>query len=378
MKTPGVYLLTMRLPKARRLTFAGAKRDFPSGYYVYVGSALGGLRGRVRRHVNFNKTPGTRKWHVDALLAVGKIVDIQMVATDDKSVECELAMSVSTWPEAESIDKFGSTDCHCRSHLFRFKSRPFMTPFSSTVMENFDKILKFFEKRYVNHAAFDRDPFETLVSCLLSLRTKDPVTDAAAKRLFREFGGPETFVAASPKRIETLIFPVGMYREKAKRLIQISTLLMEECQGEVPKEIDELTALPGVGRKTANLVRSFAFHLPALCVDTHAHRISNRWGLARTVNPDDTELALRRLLPERHWMELNPYFVQHGQQICHPLRPHCRRCGLSAWCHYRDLLAEEEVRSSISDAPNHPSLKVRPPLASDAPRQSKWLSPFES
>ena len=175
-------------------------------------------------------------------------------------------------------------------------------------------------------------PFEVLVSTLLSLRTKDEVTGEAARRLLDEARTPEAMVALSPKKIEELIYPVGFYPTKAKRLISISRILLDRYGGKVPDSLEALTALPGVGRKTANLVLVEGFKIPAICVDTHVHRISNRIGYVKTKTPDKTELALRKKLPKRHWVRYNELLVAFGQTLCRPVSPFCSRCPVSDMC----------------------------------------------
>jgi endonuclease-3 len=176
-------------------------------------------------------------------------------------------------------------------------------------------------------------PFEVLVSTLLSLRTKDEVTSEAAKRLAGR--GPNPGGDGEPCRPATLrklIYPVGFYPTKAKRLISISQILIERYSGKVPDTLEELTALPGVGRKTANLVLVEGFKIPAICVDTHVHRISNRVGYVKTKTPDKTEVALRKKLPQRHWVRYNELLVAFGQAICRPISPFCSRCPVLEMC----------------------------------------------
>ena len=177
-----------------------------------------------------------------------------------------------------------------------------------------------------------RDPFRTLIACLLSLRTQDATTAAASSRLFARAHTPEAILALSPKIIERLIYPVGFYRTKARVIRGICRDLIKKFDGRVPDEIDELLTLKGVGRKTANLVVTEAYAKPGICVDTHVHRISNRWGLVRTKTPDKTEIALRAVLPPRHWIEYNGILVAFGQTICHPTSPWCSRCKIAALC----------------------------------------------
>lgn len=177
-----------------------------------------------------------------------------------------------------------------------------------------------------------RDPFRTLVSCILSLRTKDETTAAASKRLFERAHTPEAILRIPQHELERIIFPVGFYRTKAKVIHGICADLIAKFGGRVPGEIDALLTLKGVGRKTANLVVTEAFHKPGICVDTHVHRISNRWGLVKTPTPEKTEMALRKVLPRRYWIEYNSLLVAFGQTICHPTSPWCSRCPVERLC----------------------------------------------
>jgi endonuclease-3 len=177
-----------------------------------------------------------------------------------------------------------------------------------------------------------RDPFKILIACLLSLRTKDETTGPAAARLFALADTPADILALPASRIERVIFPVGFYRTKARVLHRVCSDLLERFDGRVPADLDALLTLHGVGRKTANLVVTFGFGLPGICVDTHVHRITNRLGFVRTRSPDDTETALRRRLPRRHWIELNDLLVAFGQTICHPTSPRCSACPVARAC----------------------------------------------
>ncbi|GIW40876.1 MAG: endonuclease III [Candidatus Binatia bacterium] len=177
-----------------------------------------------------------------------------------------------------------------------------------------------------------RDPYRVLVGCLLSLRTKDETTGPACERLFALASTPEEMVRLSPRTIENAIFPVGFYRTKARTILEISRTLIERYGGKVPDDLDELLSLKGVGRKTANLVLTEGFRKPGICVDTHVHRISNRWGFVRTKNPVETEAALRRVLPKRYWIEYNALLVAFGQTICKPTSPLCSRCPVEQYC----------------------------------------------
>jgi endonuclease-3 len=177
-----------------------------------------------------------------------------------------------------------------------------------------------------------RDPFKILTSCLLSLRTKDAVTAEASRRLFAMAGSPKALASLPAEKIEKAIFPVGFYRTKARTIRAVARLLLERHGGRVPDEIDELLGLPGVGRKTANLVVAQAYGKPGICVDTHVHRITNRWGYVLTKTPEKTEIALRETLPARHWIEINDLLVAFGQTICQPVSPLCSRCPIARYC----------------------------------------------
>jgi endonuclease-3 len=178
-----------------------------------------------------------------------------------------------------------------------------------------------------------RDPFRILVACLLSLRTRDETTGPAAARLFALADTPAAMLALTPRRIERAVFPVGFYRTKARTILRVCRHLLARHGGRVPSDLETLLALPGVGRKTANLVVTFAFGLPGICVDTHVHRISNRLGFVATRTPDQTELALRSKLPRRHWIALNDLLVAFGQNVCQPLSPRCSACPVRGPCH---------------------------------------------
>jgi endonuclease-3 len=177
-----------------------------------------------------------------------------------------------------------------------------------------------------------RDPFRVLIACVISLRTKDAVTAEASARLFAVAETPTAVARLPEARIAKLIFPAGFYRTKARQIRAIARHLLDRHGGAVPAERDALLALPGVGRKTANLVLGLSFAKPAICVDTHVHRISNRLGLVRTATPAETEAALERVLPRRHWIDINDLLVTFGQQVCHPTSPRCSTCPLEERC----------------------------------------------
>jgi endonuclease-3 len=178
----------------------------------------------------------------------------------------------------------------------------------------------------------DTTPFHVLIATILSLRTKDTLTAVVAPRLFAEADTPAAMLALSEERIAELIYPVGFYRTKARSIRAICALLIERHGGNVPDDLDALLALPGVGRKTANLVLTAGYDLPGICVDTHVHRICNRWGYVQTKQPDDTEFALRAKLPHEYWKEINGLLVTLGQNICHPTSPRCSICPVAFAC----------------------------------------------
>ena len=177
-----------------------------------------------------------------------------------------------------------------------------------------------------------RDPFKILIGCLLSLRTKDETTGPAAARLFALAGTAEAMLQLPVEHIAKAIYPVGFYRTKATTILDICRTLVERYGGQVPDTMEGLLDLKGVGRKTANLVLTMGFQKPAICVDTHVHRISNRWGYVRTKTPEDTEFALRRKLPPAYWMMYNDLLVSFGQNICKPISPRCGQCPLAEGC----------------------------------------------
>jgi endonuclease-3 len=178
----------------------------------------------------------------------------------------------------------------------------------------------------------NRDPFRILISCLLSLRTKDKTTREASARLFALAHQPAAMLTLPLQKIERAIYPVGFYRTKAKSIHAICRRLLDVYGGTVPDSIEELVTLSGVGRKTANLVVTVGYGKPGICVDIHVHRISNRWGYVRTKTPEETEEALRRKLPKQHWITFNDLLVPYGQNLCQPVSPFCSKCKLRDFC----------------------------------------------
>ncbi len=177
-----------------------------------------------------------------------------------------------------------------------------------------------------------KDPYKVLISTIISLRTKDETTAEASKRLFEKASTPEEMLKLSEEEIAKLIYPAGFYKNKAKQIKEISRKIVEEYGGKVPDSIDELLKFKGVGRKTANLVVSEGFGKPAICVDTHVHRICNRMGFVKTKTPEETEIELRKKLPKEYWSKVNKLLVAFGQTICKPISPLCSKCPVSQYC----------------------------------------------
>lgn len=177
-----------------------------------------------------------------------------------------------------------------------------------------------------------QDPYLVLIACILSLRTNDKTTYPATLRMLELAKTPQEMSKVDEKTLAKAIYPVGFYENKAKQIIQLSKELVENYNGEVPCDIDELCKFKGVGRKTANLVVSRGFNKPAICVDVHVHRIFNRIGYVKTKTPEETEFALREKLPQKYWIEINTLIVTHGQNVCKPQRPDCANCPIKDYC----------------------------------------------
>lgn len=198
-----------------------------------------------------------------------------------------------------------------------------------TVTEVARKIVELFPRNFE-----ERDPFKVLVTTVLSQRTKDENTERASQRLFEVYGSVEELAKAKPEDLYELIRASGMYKQKAERIVRIAREIVEKYGGKVPSTLDELLKLPGVGRKTANIVLWVSFGKPALAVDTHVHRISNRLGWVKTKRPEETEEELKKLLPPELWGPLNGSMVEFGRRVCKPLRPRCKECPLREACAY--------------------------------------------
>ncbi|MBE7712751.1 MAG: endonuclease III [Cyanobacteria bacterium SIG26] len=177
-----------------------------------------------------------------------------------------------------------------------------------------------------------KDPYLVLISCILSLRTNDKTTYPATLRMLELAKTPQEMMEVNVEDLSNAIYPVGFYKNKAEQIIELSKEIVEKYSGIVPNSIEELCKFKGVGRKTANLVMSLGFGEPAICVDVHVHRIFNRLGYIKTKNPEETEFALRKILPLKHWIPINTLLVTHGQNVCKPIKPQCEKCPIVKHC----------------------------------------------
>jgi len=183
-----------------------------------------------------------------------------------------------------------------------------------------------------------KTPFTVLISCLLSLRTKDEITEKVSIRLLKKYHTPEKIKNLSEQELEKIIYPVGFYKTKAKRIKEISKTILQEYQGNVPKNFETLLTLKGVGRKTANIVMVYGFNKQDyLPIDTHCHRIPNRLGWITTKTPEETEIKLRKIIPKKYWTDFNHLFVVFGQTICKPISPYCNKCPINKYCKQRNV-----------------------------------------
>jgi endonuclease-3 len=208
-------------------------------------------------------------------------------------------------------------------------------------MKNIDKIIQLLKKEskkwkypFVSDwARVVKDPFTTLISCILSLRTKDEVTAKASIKLLKKYNTPRKILKLSNKQIEKLIYPVGFYPTKAKRIKEICRVLISEYSGEVPDTFDELVKLKGVGPKTASITVVYGFNKPYhIAVDSHVFQISNRIGWVKTKTPEKTQPALEKIVPKKYWYDINELLVQFGQNVCVPVSPWCSKCVISKYC----------------------------------------------
>lgn len=203
-------------------------------------------------------------------------------------------------------------------------------------MSNITKIIEILRKEYKEKPVVSglyKEPFFVLISCILSLRTRDSVTEKASERLFSKVKNCKDILKLSISEIEDLIYPVGFYKTKAKKIKEIARVLTENHNGKVPDSFDELLKLNGVGRKTANIVMTYGhFKMGYLPIDTHCHRIPNRLGWINTKNPEQTEEELKKILPKEYWYDFNELFVKHGQRVCVAISPFCSGCKIREYC----------------------------------------------
>ena len=184
------------------------------------------------------------------------------------------------------------------------------------------------------HEAETGTPFRILIGTILSARTKDESTAKVVKKLFSKYKTAKALATAKVKDVEKTIKSIGFYHVKAKRIINVASIIYSQYHSKVPDDFEQLIALPGVGRKTANCVLVYAFDKPAIPVDIHVHRISNRLGLVETKTPEETEFALMKKIPKKFWLDINETFVMYGQNICKPITPMCNVCKIKKICKY--------------------------------------------
>ncbi len=203
---------------------------------------------------------------------------------------------------------------------------------------NIDKIVKTLieakqpRREFVQLMEEFQNPYLVLIACILSLRTNDLTTYPATLRMLEIGKEPKDFAYCDVEKLEKAIYPVGFYKNKAKQIVELSRIIVEELDNKVPDTIEDLIKFNGVGRKTANLVLAKGYNIPAICVDVHVHRICNRLGYLKTKTPEETEFALREKLPKKYWLDINTLLVTHGQNVCKPIKPNCNECPIAEFC----------------------------------------------
>lgn len=200
------------------------------------------------------------------------------------------------------------------------------------ILKNDFKNNKLVHSEFVDFMENVKNPYIVLICCILSLRTNDKITIGASKRMLKLAYTPDRMMEVDLDKLTKAIYPVGFYKNKAKQILELSKILVEKYNSIVPNSIEELIKFNGVGRKTANLVLAKGYNIPAICVDVHVHRISNRLGCVKTSKPDDTEMVLRKILPKKYWIDFNTYLVTLGQNICKPQKPNCAVCPIEKYC----------------------------------------------
>ncbi|MDK2885923.1 MAG: endonuclease [Thermosipho sp. (in: thermotogales)] len=198
---------------------------------------------------------------------------------------------------------------------------------------NIEKVARIIIQKFPRDHS-NKDPFYVLISTILSQRSRDENTEIATKNLFEKFKNPSELSKAKPEELYELIKPAGLYKQKSKRIIEIAKIIHEKYKDKVPASLNELLNLPGVGRKTANIVLYVSFGIPSLAVDTHVHRISNRLGWVKTKSPEETEFELMKLIPKELWGPLNGSMVEFGKKICKPIKPDCKNCPIKNFCNW--------------------------------------------
>ena len=205
-------------------------------------------------------------------------------------------------------------------------------------MKNIDAIINKLNDANLPHSDFVdlmegfKNPYLVLICCILSLRTNDKTTYPATLRMLELAKTPEDMMKVDVEKLEKAIYPVGFYKNKAQQIVDLSKLIVEKYNGKVPDTIEELVKIKGVGRKTANLTLAKGYGIPAICVDVHVHRISNRLRWVKTSLPDETEMELRKKLPQKYWLDINTLLVTFGQNICKPINPKCQECPIKEFC----------------------------------------------
>ncbi|MEM0465839.1 MAG: endonuclease III [Candidatus Pacearchaeota archaeon] len=223
---------------------------------------------------------------------------------------------------------------------YNYTKRKVKHNYKTNYIRNIPKVMKILEKHfhYTERTTLNKmrlenpDPFKILISCLLSLRSKDETTEKISKELFQIADTPEKIMRLPLSRLEGIIYSTGHYHKKALTLKNVSKELINRFNGKVPKTKEELLSIKGIGPKTANIVLNFAFQQSTLPIDTHCHRIPNRLGWIKTKTPEQTEIALSKILPKKYWFEFNGIFVLFGRTICHPISPWCSKCPVSKYC----------------------------------------------
>ena len=330
--TPGIYLIIASLDHPCTIETHARTFSLKPGFYFYCGSAMNRLSPRINRHLSGEKK---HHWHIDFLLDEARVVAIAPYIIRDNDMEHELANLLSKTDGVSGISGFGAGDCNCDTHLFHADSLCIEGIFKRLFAKQIEKTVKILRKRYLGvetPVEKFRKPWELLVSCIISLRTKDEVTGPAAARLFKLAPGPKELMALPEETIEKLIFPAGFYKTKARNLKKVAKIIHTKYQDEVPGDKAKLMALPNVGIKTANLVLADGYGHFEICVDTHVHRISNRLGWIRTATPEESEKALKKILPKSVIREVNGLMVKHGQNICKPRKTICSDCPIRRLC----------------------------------------------